>query len=58
MRTIPRAYEKGEFILICYLPILVIVTFLINKVKGFPPVLTYNHGFLIETMLHLGFAHK
>jgi hypothetical protein len=56
MRTIPRAYEKGEFILICYLPIMVIVTFLISTLQNFSPVLTYNHAFLIKTALHLMLA--
>ena len=56
MRTIPRAYEKGEHILIFYLPILFIFTYMINKVQEFTSVLTYNHGFLIETTLHLVLA--
>lgn len=53
MRTIPRAYEKGEFVLIFYLPILLTLVFLVNRIQEYFPILTYNHVFLIETGLHV-----
>ena len=56
MRTILRAYEKGEFVLICYVPIMIVLTVFITQIPQFFPVLTYNHVFLIETALHLTLA--